>query len=145
MAQSSNKLEEAFIDTNILLRYLLDDIPEQADAVEVLLQRAAAGKLILRTDAIVIAEIVWTCGSYYGLPKEEIRDKVLMILNTPGLRVENSDLLAEAALFYADKNVDFIDAYNASWMRAQGVRQVYTFDKRHYERMEGLEVSVPTA
>jgi len=94
---------------------------------------------------MVIAEIVWTCESYYGLPKEEIRDKVLMILNTPGLKVENSDLLAEAALLYADKNVDFIDAYNASWMRAQGVRRVYTFDKRHYEWMEEIAISVPTA
>ena len=144
MAKSSSKLKEAFIDTNILLRYLLDDIPQQADAIEALLQKAAKGKLILRTNAMVIAEIVWTCESYYGLPKEEIRDKVLMILNTPGLKVENSDLLAEAALLYADKNVDFIDAYNASWMRTQGVSQVYTFDKRHYERMEGLEVLVPT-
>jgi AbrB family looped-hinge helix DNA binding protein len=41
------------------------------------------------------------------------------------------------------EDVDFIDAYNASWMKAQGVRRVYAFDKRHYERMEGLEVSVP--
>lgn len=134
-----------FVDTNILLRYLLDDIPEQADAAEAIIKEAAAGKLTLQTNVMVIAELVWTCESYYSLPKEEIRDKVLMILNTPGLEVEDKDFIAEAILLYVDRNVDFIDAYNGCWMRAQGITQVYTFDESHYRRLEGIEVLVPGA
>ena len=104
--------QEAFIDTNILLRYLQNDLPEQADAVEDLLRRAATGNASLATNVMVIAELVWTCESFYKLSKQEIRDKVLMILNTPGLQVENHDLLVQASLLYADQNIDFIDAYN---------------------------------
>lgn len=125
-----------FVDTNILLRYLLDDIPEQADAAEAVIKEATEGKLTLQTNVMVIAELVWTCESYYDLPKEEIRDKTLMILNTPGLEVEDKDLIAEAILLYVDRNVDFIDAYNGCWMKAQGITQVYTFDESHYRRLE---------
>ena len=96
---------------------------------------------------MVIAELVWTCESYYGLSKEEIRDKVLAILNTPGLEVENKDLIAEAVLLYTERNIDFIDAYNGCWMRAQGINEVYTFDESHYRRLEpeGIKVLVPGA
>ena len=70
----------AFIDTNVLLRYLLDDVPEQADAVESLLLKATRGELTLHANALVLAEIVWTCESYYHLPKHDIKDMLLMIL-----------------------------------------------------------------
>lgn len=134
-----------FIDTNVILRYLLNDIPKQADAAEALFKTAAKGDLALKTNAMVIAELVWTCESYYELPKDEIRDKVLAILNTPGLEVDDGDIIAEAALLYAERNVDFIDAYNTCWMRAQGINEVYTFDETHYRRFakEGITVLLP--
>jgi len=133
----------AFLDTNVILRYLLNDIPEQAEAVDELLREAEEGKILLRTNALVIAEIVWTCESYYELPKDEIRDKVLMILNTPGLEVEDAELLAEAVVLYVEKNVDFIDAYNACWAREEGIPLAYTFDLKHFRRFGWLESRAP--
>ncbi len=134
---------EAFIDTNVLLRFLLDDIPEQADAVESLLLQAAQGQLTLRTNALVLAEIVWTCESYYRLPKDDIKDMVLMILNTPGLKTADGDLITEAILTYADENIDYIDAFNARWMKQQDIEMIYTFDQKHYKRIPGIRVKIP--
>ena len=133
----------AFIDTNVLLRYLLDDVPEQADAVESLLLQAAQGQLTLYANALVLAEIVWTCESYYQLPKDDIKDMVLMILNTPGLEVADRDLITEAIFTYADENIDYIDAFNACWMKQQGIETIYTFDQKHYKRIQGIRAKVP--
>ena len=69
--------ERWFADTNLFLRYLTNDIPAQADAVEVLLQRAEQGEVLLITNALVMAEIVWTLESFYKLPKAEVEEKVL--------------------------------------------------------------------
>jgi len=134
---------EAFIDTNVLLRYLLDDIPEQADAVESLLLQAAQGQQVLQTNVLVLAEIVWTCESYYQLPKEDIRSKVLMILNTPGLEIADRDLITEAIFTYADENIDFVDAFNAYWMKQQDIETIYTFDQKHYKRIQGIRAKIP--
>jgi predicted nucleic acid-binding protein len=89
-------IERAFIDTNLFLYYLTNDIPKKADHVETLLQDAALGKIVLVTTSLVIAEIVWTLTSFYGLSREQIHDRVLAILNTPGLEITESDLLIEA-------------------------------------------------
>lgn len=135
--------EQIFADTNIFLRYLTDDIPEQAQAFEQLLHRAGKGDVILLTSSLVMAEIVWTLESYYGLSKIDIQAKILAILNTPGLQVAEEEIILQAAIWYGDKNVDFIDAYNAAWMFSHTVSRVATYDQRHYTRFEGLVVEPP--
>ena len=139
------KPERAFADTNLFLRYLTNDIPRDADAVERLMRQAVAGELILVTNALVLAEIVWTLESFYHLPRPDIKQRVLAILNTPGLEVVDGDLALQAVVWYAERNVDFIDAFNAAWMRAQKLEAIYTFDRKHFSRLEGMQVRVPAA
>lgn len=135
--------ERVFADTNLFLRYLTDDIPEQAQTFERLLRRAAQGEVLLLTSALVVAEIVWTLESYYGLSKADIQAKVLAFLNTPGLRVAEEEIILKAIVWYGDKNVDFIDAYNAAWALSQSVDRIATFDRKHFARMEGITVEMP--
>ena len=136
-------IESAFADTNLFLRYLTNDVPEQASAVEGLLRRARAGEIKLVTSSLVIAEIVWTLESFYQLGREDVRGKVLAILNTPGLEVADATLVLQAVLWHAEKNVDFIDAYNAAWLLAQGLHTAYTFDSKHFGRLEGISALAP--
>jgi len=135
--------ERIFVDTNLFLRYFTNDIPTQAEAVDNLLRRASAGKIILVTSCLVIAEIVWTLESFYKLPREEIRDKVLAFFNTPGLEIENGDLILQSISWYTEKNIDFIDAYNAAWLLAQDMKTIYTFNRKHFSRLQGITVKVP--
>lgn len=132
--------ERAFIDTNFFLRYLTNDVPEQADAVEVLLGRAEAGEVRLVTNRLVMAEIVWTLESFYKKSKAEARDAVLAILNTPGVEVEASNQILQAAIWYAEKNVDFIDACIAAQLFDDGPDDIYTFNRKHFGRFPHLRV-----
>lgn len=132
-----------FVDTNVFLRFLTDDLPEQAARVGDLLRQAEDGELTLVTSALVMAEMVWTLESYYGLPKDAVAGTVAAILNTPGLEVEHADLLAEAAVLYAAENVDFADAFNACWMREHDICFAYTFDQRHFARFGGIVAALP--
>lgn len=136
-------MSEHFVDTNVFLRYLTDDVPEQAQAVTALLEEAQAGRTALRTSALVIAEIVWTLDWYYELPKEEITRLVLGILNTAGLHVEHGDTIAEAVVLYAETNVDYADAYNACWMRRHDLSDIYTFDRKHFAWLPGVRPRSP--
>ena len=65
-----------FVDTNIFIRFLTDDIPEKADACEEIFKKAVEKKETLFTTDLVIAKIVWVLESFYGLPKKEVQDKV---------------------------------------------------------------------
>jgi len=134
-----------FADTNLFLRFLTNDVPKQAKAVHKLLLQATQGDISLITTSMVIAEIVWTLESYYQKSKEDIQEMVLSFLNTPGLEVDNGDLVIRALRWYVDKNIDFIDAYNAAWMDVKEINSIYTFDQNHFARVEGITVLSPGA
>jgi predicted nucleic acid-binding protein len=57
--------------------------------------------------------------------------------------VTEADVLLQAAVWYDEKNVDFIDACNVAWLLAQGLQRVATFDRKHFARFKGISVMVP--
>lgn len=57
--------------------------------------------------------------------------------------METPSLLLQAAVWYTDKNVDLIDAFNAAWMRERGMTDAWTFDQGHFKRFEHVTVCVP--
>lgn len=132
-------MEKLFVDTNIFLRFLTNDDPPKASRVEAFFRKAVAGKIHLVTNLMVIAEMIWTLESYYGLNKEDIGSMVSKILNTPNLKIEGSTLLVEVLDLYISKNMDFIDAYNAFYIKDNNLGRILTFDKKHFSRVEWLE------
>ena len=123
-----------FIDTNIFIRFLTNDIPEKADACEHLFREAAKKNESFFTTEMVIAEIIWVLESYYELPKKEVQEMVEKILITPFLFCPQKDLILNALSLYGDKNIDYIDAYNASILKEQGIKEVYSYD-RHFDKI----------
>lgn len=129
-----------FVDTNVFLRFFTNDVPEQAAAVEALFRRAAAGEVRLVTSSMVLAEIVWVLESYYHLARADVQERATAVALMDGLELPEVDLVTEALSSYVAANVDYIDAYNASWMARRGINRVLTFDSKHYSRLEGIEI-----
>ena len=126
-----------FADTNIFIRYLTADIPEKADACDKLFKRAISGKDKLFTTDLVIAEIIWVLESYYELAKNDVREKVEKILNTPNLFCQQKDIILGALNLYTEKNIDYIDAFNALILKHKGIEELYSYDP-HFDRIDGL-------
>jgi predicted nucleic acid-binding protein len=127
-----------FVDTNVFLRFLVNDDPAKADACETLFREAATGDEVLCTSDMVIAEIIWVLESYYELKKADIRNCVEKILNTRNLHCPNKELIISALSIYVEKNVDFIDAYNAFILRRDEIKEIYSYD-RHFDRVDWIK------
>jgi predicted nucleic acid-binding protein len=69
-----------FLDTNILLRHLLQDHPEQSPKATAYLARIEGGEVRVRIAETVIFETVFTLQRQYGHPKAAIRDNVLPLI-----------------------------------------------------------------
>jgi Predicted nucleic-acid-binding protein, contains PIN domain len=136
-------VKEAFIDTNPFIRYLTNDIPELAQKVENLLEKARKGQIKLITNELIIAEIVWVLESVYDLTKDQIYELLQGIFNTHNLEIPNKMILKEASEVYKDKNIDFIDAYTVCYMRAKGYKTLISFDKKHMKRVDWIELKEP--
>jgi uncharacterized protein len=131
-----------FVDTNIFLRFLVNDDPKKADACEALFRKAIAGEEALVTSEMVIAEIIWVLESYYELERSVIRESVEKILNTDNLTCPNSEIIISALSFYVEKKIDYIDAYNAFVMKREGMNAIYSYDK-HFDRIDWVERIAP--
>ena len=127
-----------FVDTNVFIRFLTDDVPEKADACEEIFKKAVEKEEIIFTTDLVIVEIVWVLESSYGLQKGDIQIKVEKILNTPNLNCPHKDLILRALVLYNEKNIDYIDAYNALILKETGIEELYSYDK-DYDRIDWLK------
>ena len=94
-----------FIDTNIFLRFLTNDDPKKARCCEELFKKIIKDEEQLFTSELVIAEIIWVLESYYGLSKENVKEKIEKILNTKNLLCPNKDILYESLALYLLKNI----------------------------------------
>jgi len=131
-------METAFVDTNIFLRYLTKDDPEKYERCRERFKRVVKGEITLSTSAMVIAELIWTLQSYYKVPKAEVIEKATVIVGTKNLSIPDKHIVADALVLYARKNIDFIDAYNAVFMRYHGIRDIYSYDE-DFELIEDIK------
>ncbi|MBC8234654.1 type II toxin-antitoxin system VapC family toxin [bacterium] len=115
------------IDTNVILRYLLNDVPEQSEASSKLMEKLISSEEVYLHD-VVIAELVWTLEKFYQVPKSKIRKIISELLLIKGLLVSNRSILLKALELFAEKNIDFADALIASMAMANEA-EVITFDK----------------
>ena len=132
-------MEPAFLDTNIILRYLLRDDEPKAQRCLELLEKAERREIILHTTDLVIAETVWVLESpsTYNLPKDRIRDLLLPIILLPGLRLTDKRLYRRIFDLYVNQDIDFIDAYNVAHLEKWGLRQIYSYDL-DFDRISGI-------
>jgi predicted nucleic acid-binding protein len=50
--------------------------------------------------------------------------------------------LADSLILYSQKNIDFMDAYNALFMKFHGLEKIYSYD-RDFDSIEGIEREEP--
>jgi predicted nucleic-acid-binding protein len=130
------------IDTNLLVRYLINGDQKKAAAVDNLLDKAINGEVKIIVPSVVIAELVWVLESYYQMKADAILELVEAIVNTSGLDVTDKAMVISALRLYKNRNIDFIDAWIIEFAKERGIRTIYTFDKKHFRDIEGIEVAI---
>jgi predicted nucleic acid-binding protein len=130
-------MKKAFVDANVVLRYLTKDPPKMAEAALRIFDDAKNGKISLLLVPLTVAEVVWVLESFYDHSKAEIAETIAQFLLCDGLEVEGLDLLMEALKLYEGKNLDFADAFLAAIALQKGPQAIYLFD-RHFNRVPGI-------
>lgn len=134
--------KKVVIDTNLLVRYLINDDQKKAAAVDNLLDKAINGEVKIIVPSVVIAELVWVLESFYQLKPDAILELVEGIVNTSGLDVTDKSTVISALRLYKNRNIDFIDAWIIEFAKERGIKTIYTFDKKHFRDIEGIEITI---
>ena len=132
----------AYIDANIVLRFITNNPPEMAEEAAALFAAAEQGEIELLLDEITIAEVVWVLASYYKVGKKPIKETLQSLIAHPGIGVANQTGVLLALTLFADMNVDFADALVGVHMSQQKVADIFTYD-RHFDRLPGVNCLSP--
>lgn len=109
------------LDTNAILRYLLNDIPEQASRTEQIIQSGAF------TLPEIIAETVYVLLKVYNVPRNEIEEIVVPVFEE--IDISNKEVILEALHIYSNTAFDFVDCILISRKHILG-DEIFTFDKK---------------
>ncbi len=115
----------AFLDTNILIRHLTGDPPEQARRATAFL--AAADELLLPD--LIAAEVVFVLESFYEVERERVAELVRAVIGFPSIVVVDALLLLRTLEVYEVNRLDFAEAYLVANAEASGVARVASFDR----------------
>jgi predicted nucleic acid-binding protein len=135
-------MNKAYIDANVILRYLTQDPPKMAEKALKIFTDAKKGRLTLLITSLTTAEVVWVLESYYGYSKKQISETLTQFLLCDGLEVESLDLMIGSLNIYQEKNIDFADAVLGSQALRKGPPSIYSFD-HHLNRIPGITVQEP--
>lgn len=116
------------LDTNVVVRYLVQDDPDQsavASSVIDALTETDPGYLSL----VTVVEIYWVLRRAYRVSAGRCAELLEGLLDVRELRVDR-DAIVRAALNSSRDGLDFADAVIAELGRAAGCDHTVTFDER---------------
>lgn len=114
------------LDTNVLLRAVVIDSPEQLAQAKRLFDEAKRGEINLLVTPVVIGEACFVLESFYKQPIAKIADTMEVFLSADWLLIEQRDALQGMWDFYRRK-MHFVDSYLLALAKHNSY-QLATFD-----------------
>ncbi len=117
------------LDTNVLVRFLVQDDPDQAGIATALFDQLtdADPGFVSRE---VLVELVWVLERAYGYPRSDIAAALDGLLSALELVIEAADDVGHALERYRLEGFGFADLMIAAAARRAGSRELVTFDRK---------------
>jgi predicted nucleic-acid-binding protein len=129
------------IDTNVLVRFLVGDDPDQASRAAGMFARATAEGERFFVAQIVVCELVWVLRHAYDKSRDEIAAAIEALLRTRQLLFEDVGQIRSALERYVAGEGDLADWLIWERSHAAGAERVATFDGRLLRSPEFAEVT----
>lgn len=116
----------AGLDTNVLVRYLVQDDLEQLAIAQHLIANASSR---LQIPITVILELEWVLRSRYKYDKDTIITTFTSLLAMSNVQIQHENAIEIAILLYFENKADFADCLHTAILQLNGDLPMYTFDK----------------
>lgn len=127
------------IDTNVLLRLLVDDDPVQREAV-LLFGKGLGNDYIGYVTVISLVEMDWALRRQYGYSKQESVSAVKKIGQLRGVEIQSLDAVIRTIHGVENGDGDFADILIAHLCLDEGCVHVVTLDKKAAARIPVMEL-----
>jgi predicted nucleic-acid-binding protein len=125
------------LDTNVLVRLLVEDDADRFTKATAVLERAADAEEPCFISDGVLCETAWVLASRYGAGRVEILAAMSELAGDGRYAFHDAEALAQALRAFEDGRAGFSDCLIGASARRRGVRTTYTFDRK-LENHEGF-------
>jgi len=119
---------QRLIDTNLIVRFLVQDHEKHVRAAVTLFEACDRGELMLVVLPVVLAECVFVLESFYKHGRADIAKVLGGLVGSPGVTVEESELHLDALERYGNSKAHFVDCIIAARAVTSGL-SVASFDQ----------------
>ena len=120
--------QRRLVDTNLIVRYLVQDQEKQARAAGKVFEACDRGDLVIVVLPEVLAESVFVLESFYEHPRSDIAPALATLISSPGVEIGGAAIRLDALDRYRKTNVHFVDCLIAATAAAEDT-PVATFDR----------------
>ena len=120
------------VDTNVVLRYLVDDPESTASpfqGVFAFFAKLENGDRTALLTPLVLFQSYFVLTSYYDVPRPQAASKLRSLLSFKGLRVPERAVLKRCFGILTERSDDLVDAYLASLCVTRQLSGVYSYDE----------------
>lgn len=117
------------LDTNVLVRYIVQDDPVQATAASRLIESRCMPEEPGLVATIVLCELNWVLARGYGYSRAQVAAVVRTILSAEELEVEAPDLVWRAVRWFENGKADLADYLIGGANRERAAVTTFTFDR----------------
>ncbi len=119
-------------DANILLRFLLDDDPQQSPAAQRFFSECAQGLHGILIPDLCIAEVVYVLSGKLKRDRKRLSEVLSRLLQQPGIVLDPGSVVMDALIRFSKSKADFSDCFFAAKSLALGL-ELASWD-RDYDR-----------
>ena len=116
------------LDTNLIIRYLVQDHEKHAKAAGMLFDACDRGDVVIVVLPAVLAECVFVLESFYEHPRGDIASALGRLISSPGVEIGGATIQLDALDRYRKTKVHFVDCLVAATAAAENM-PVASFDQ----------------
>ncbi|WP_374437597.1 PIN domain-containing protein [Inhella sp.] len=117
------------LDTNVLVRFLVEDDAAQFAAAQRLIRRCVQEGQALFVPVTVVLELEWVLRKRYGFAKDAVVQMLAALLSAAELSFESERALEVALQLYREGAADFADGLHIALAAQAQELPLWTFDK----------------
>ncbi len=116
------------LDTNVLVRYIMQDDARQAELATELMESLTVDDLGF-VPLVALVELVWVLSSSFDLARSQVVQALETLLQTKEIQVENAEVVWRAVRLYRASAADFADCLIERSAAAAGCSRTMSFDR----------------
>ena len=136
-------MEKRIIDTNLIIRYLINDQPTHYKKARDFFDLVKLGKIKAILEQTVFTETILVLNNIYERPRDKISQTLSSLLSYKGIYNYEKEVLLDSLSIYSATNLHIVDCIILAKTKLQEIA-IQSFDQELLKHYQSLKPEQPT-